>query len=91
MTALPIIGATLAVLVQGGPLCGSVETVVAALARAGERVVGSGSSKVRPGYLQLWAGPAGTWTAVLLVPGGQACILDLGDAWQPRPVAEREG
>lgn len=92
MTALPALGLSLAVLIQGNALyCSSAESIAASLARLGERAVAGGASTARAGFLNIFVSPEGTWTAVLLLPGARACIIDVGEGWQPRPTAEREG
>ncbi|WMS42124.1 hypothetical protein RDV64_18945 [Acuticoccus sp. MNP-M23] len=41
--------------------------------------------------LELYASPNGSWTAILTMPGGKACVVASGEAWTqlpPGPVGE---
>ena len=73
---------------QGADIvCMDRQALVAALARRhGERQRALG---VTPGgaALELWAAPDGaTWTLLLTVPGGLACLLAAGDDWMTTPA-----
>ena len=35
-------------------------------------------------------GPDGSWTILMTVPEGRACIVAVGEAWQPVPTTGRE-
>ncbi len=35
--------------------------------------------------LELYASPNGTWTAILTMPGGKACVVASGEAWTQLP------
>lgn len=38
------------------------------------------------GLIEVLVGPTGTWTMLLTVPGGPACIIGTGQDWHMRPA-----
>lgn len=70
-----------------GPRCPGQADVLAQLkAEFNEDLRWSGLSK-RGALLALTLAPDGTtWTAMLVLPDGQACLLDAGDSWADRPA-----
>ena len=73
--------------VFAAPQCSSLSASLTQLqAEYEEAVTWSGTSLEGSG-LMIVANPDGTtWSALLLVPGNNACILAFGDAWEKRPM-----
>lgn len=75
---------------MAGP-CGARQTIVDGLAatymekRVGMGLTGAGQ------LLEIFVSPTGTWTIVVTVPSGQACIVAGGDAWMPEPKPPGQG
>jgi hypothetical protein len=66
--------------------CQPRERIVAELAgRYGETVVGSGLSADGRVIVEIFAGPSGSWTAVVTDTGGVSCIAQAGRAWLASP------
>lgn len=67
-------------------LCGPADTILGALERRyGEAPVAGGVFEGR--LYQLWENRrTGTWTFVLVMPGGGVCALASGEDWQPLAV-----
>ena len=36
--------------------------------------------------IEVLVGPTGTWTMLLTMPGGPACIIGTGEGWRMRPA-----
>lgn len=73
--------------------CGSRDAVAAVLeARFGETVTAAGVDS-NGNLLEIFSSERGTWTVVLTIPGGPACLLSSGDGWsrveERTPPAER--
>lgn len=80
------IGLTLAALAQGSDRCVSTDQIIDLLAsRYGEEQVASGV--VGGGaVLLIFAHPDGsTWSAVVVLPDGRACMMASGTGWATRP------
>lgn len=61
--------------------CGSREAVAAVLAaRFGETVTAAGVDR-NGNLLEIFSSEHGSWTVVLTIPGGPACLLSSGDGW----------
>jgi hypothetical protein len=69
---------------MAGP-CGPRQAIVDGLAanfmekRTAMGLTGAGQ------LLEIFVSPNGTWTIVVTVPSGQACIVAIGDTWMPEP------
>ncbi len=72
-------------------LCGPADTILGALERRyGEDPVAGGVHEGR--LYQLWLNRrTGTWTFILVMPGGTVCALASGEDWQGLAVPGREG
>lgn len=73
--------------------CGARDAVAAALeAQFGETVTATGVDR-NGNLLEIFSSEDGTWTVVLTIPGGPACLLSSGDGWwrveEHLPPAER--
>lgn len=71
-----------------GPPCAPRSEVVAHLRDIyGERLAGNGLAE--GGYvLELFTGPAGTWTVFATTPQGMSCLISAGGSWEPRPTPD---
>lgn len=71
-----------------GPPCAPRSEVIGHLQGIyGEKPVGSGLSE--GGYLlEVYAGPAGSWTVFATTPDGMSCLISAGSFWEPRPAPE---
>jgi hypothetical protein len=67
--------------------CASREKLMSMLAeRHGEAPIATGLTS--EGFLlEVTVSPAGTWTIVMTDPGGRACGVAAGEAWNQRPLA----
>jgi hypothetical protein len=71
---------------QGGPPCRPVEDGLAHLAKQfGETVVFKGTSE-QGVQLLITASPAGTYSVLMLMPDGNACMVDSGQGVAVTPV-----
>lgn len=81
-------------LVTAEASCLPRERMVALLAgQHAETVVGSGLSADGKVVVEIYAGPEGTWTAVITDTSGVSCIAQSGRAWRavpPSPVAGKD-
>ncbi len=69
------------------PACGPRAAIVEALRNAhGEEPAGAGLAGGR-GVIEVFASPeTGSWTLLLTLATGEACLIAAGEAWQPRPA-----
>lgn len=60
--------------------------------RYGERLIATGETASGP-LVELYAAPDGkSWTLVLALPDGRACLMAAGDGWRSRSIpAPRKG
>ncbi len=72
-------------------LCGPADTILGVIERQyGETPTAGGVYEGR--LYQLWENRrAGTWTFVLVMPGGGVCALASGEDWQPLAVPGQGG
>lgn len=64
-------------------VCGPRAAIVQRLeAGQGAWLAGSGLRDTET-LVEVWAEPSGDWTLVQSYPNGQACILAMGEAWEP--------
>jgi hypothetical protein len=63
-------------------ICAPRADIVARL--AGATVAGTGLRDAEA-VLEVWTRPSGDWTLVQSYANGTACILAMGEAWQPAP------
>lgn len=70
-----------------GPQCGARTTILEAL-RDGyqERPVSRGVTSTGA-LLEVFAGPSGSWSILVTVPGGPTCLLSSGEGWRRLPFA----
>lgn len=78
---------------QAQPVCAPRDAIAEGLASGyGERVTAAGVDQ-RGNLIEVFSSDTGTWTIVLTIPGGPACLLSSGDGWQymqvELPSAER--
>jgi hypothetical protein len=68
-----------------GPPCAARSEVVGHLRDIyGEHLVGNGLAE--GGYmLELFTGPAGSWTVFATTPEGMSCLISAGNSWEPLP------
>lgn len=90
MTRLQSGLALVAVVVPGAAMadgCAPRETPMSMLAeRYGEAPIAAGPTS--EGFLpEVAVSPAGTWTIVMTEPGGRACGVAAGEAWNRHPLA----
>ena len=86
LLALALVATPFAVLAQG-PQCGARETLLRALAEGyQERPVGRGVTS-SGALFEVLAGPAGSWSVLVTVPGGQTCLVSSGEGWRRLPQA----
>ena len=71
-----------------GPPCAARSEVVEHLREIyGEHLVGNGLAE--GGYiLELFTGPAGTWTVFATTPQGMSCLISAGSSWEPLPTPD---
>jgi hypothetical protein len=75
---------TASAMVQG-PACGPRGSVVEQLARSfAEQPVGYGLTP-DGALVEVLAGPKGTWTILVTLPSGHACLMAHGFDWEPQP------
>ena len=68
-----------------GAQCGPREQVLGALSENyQERLVSRGVTSAGA-LLEVLAGPSGSWSIVLTVPGGQTCLVSSGEGWRDMP------
>ena len=91
LLALALVATPFAVQAQG-PQCGPRDTLLRALAEGyQERPVGRGVTSLGA-LFEVLAGPAGTWSVLVTVPGGQTCLVSSGEGWRELPqVAPNRG
>lgn len=66
--------------------CGPRESIVQALdGKYEERRIGAGLQPGR-GVVEVYASESGSWTLLLTLPNGAACILGAGEAWADDPL-----
>ena len=71
-------------------VCGTRADLVTRLATVyGEVPVALGVS-AQGNLVEVLTGPDGSWTILMTVPEGRACIVAVGEAWQPVPTTDRE-
>ncbi len=65
-----------------GAQCGPRDTLLRALAEGyQERPVGRGVTS-SGALFEVLAGPAGSWSVLVTVPGGQTCLVSSGEGWR---------
>lgn len=65
-----------------GLQCGPRESVLDALSESyQERLVSRGVTS-GGALLEVLAGPSGSWSILLTVPGGQTCLVSSGEGWR---------
>lgn len=90
LLALPLVAAALVSIPSGtwaqGPQCGPRDSVLGALKEHyQERPVSRGVTAAGA-LLEVLAGPSGSWSILLTVPGGQTCLVSSGDGWRGLPL-----
>ena len=71
-----------------GPQCGPSEAVSKLLSeKFKERPIGTGVTTTGA-LLVVWSGPSGSWSIVVHMPNGGACIVSSGDGWRVVPVQD---
>lgn len=84
LTALGYAGAAQAQAPRGPPCAPRTEVVEHLREIYGEHLVGNGLAE--GGYiLELFTGPAGTWTVFATTPQGMSCLISAGGSWEPLP------
>lgn len=70
-----------------GPQCGSREAILKALQNGyQERPVSRGVTSTGA-LLEAFAGPSGSWSILVTVPGGPTCLVSSGEGWRRLPLA----
>lgn len=67
-------------------VCGDRIEIVANFARTHKEVPTAIGLTDQGGLLEVLVGPTGSWTMLLTMPGGAACIIGTGQDWHMRPV-----
>lgn len=72
-----------------GPQCGPRGVILDAL-RSGyqERPVSRGVTSTGA-LLEVFAGPSGSWSILVTVPGGPTCLVSSGEGWRRLPLANQ--
>lgn len=72
-----------------GPQCGARSNILEAL-RNGyqERPVSRGVTATGA-LLEVFAGPSGSWSILVTVPGGPTCLVSSGEGWRRLPLADQ--
>ena len=82
--ACALIGLSISAWAQGVQ-CGPRERVLGALSENyQERLVSRGVTSAGA-LLEVLAGPSGSWSILLTVPGGQTCLVSSGEGWRQLP------
>lgn len=67
--------------------CGDYREIVRQLAeKHGERAAGRGLS-ASGNVVELLRSEDGGWTLLMVLPNGRACLMSMGEAWQPVEAA----
>ena len=74
-----------------GPQCGSRSAIIDALTEGyQERLVSRGVTS-GGALLEVLAGPSGSWSILVTVPGGPTCLVSSGEGWRALRPAPGEG
>ena len=85
LLALTLVATPFAVLAQGAQ-CGPRDALLRALAEGyQERPVGRGVTS-SGALFEVLAGPAGSWSVLVTVPGGRTCLVASGEGWRQLPL-----
>jgi hypothetical protein len=70
---------------QAGSVCPTYDSLAKRLDEIGEHRIGAGPDQ-RHRLIELWARPDGrTWTLIIRLRDGTACIATFGGGWRPVP------
>lgn len=77
---------TIVAAAQGHAVCAARDDLIAHLkGMYAERPVGAGLASPTE-WFEIWANEeTGTWSIVLSLPDGTACLLESGEGWVPEP------
>lgn len=66
--------------------CGQHNDVVASFSKSYKEEPSALGITDKGGLIEVLVSPSGTWTMLLTMPGGPACILGTGEDWNMRPA-----
>ncbi len=72
-------------------VCGDRIEIVANFARAYKETPTAIGLTDQGGLIEVLVGPTGSWTMLLTMPGGPACVIGTGQDWhmQPAPGSDK--
>lgn len=69
-------------------VCAARNDLLAHFAKRFEEVPNGVGITDQGALLELLVSPTGTWTMIITVPGGTACVVATGQSWETLPAAQ---